>query len=192
MFDKIKEEINNCQKCDLYKSRNKAIVGNGNPNAEIFLIGEAPGFEEDKKGIAFVGKSGQLLDKILAACNFDREKHIYIGNIIKCRPPQNRKPTKEEMEVCLPFLKRQIEMVDPKIIVLLGSTAIKGLLDPYAKITRDRGNWKMYEKRFVMPTFHPSALLRNPALKKDVWEDFKKIIVKYRELVNPNHECKYI
>ncbi|MEA3496391.1 MAG: uracil-DNA glycosylase [Bacteroidota bacterium] len=192
MFDKIKEEINNCQKCDLYKSRNKAIVGNGNPNAEIFLIGEAPGFEEDKKGIAFVGKSGQLLDKILAACNFDREKHIYIGNIIKCRPPQNRKPTKEEMEVCLPFLKRQIEMVDPKIIVLLGSTAIKGLLDPYAKITRDRGNWKMYEKRFVMPTFHPSALLRNPALKKDVWEDFKKIIVKYRELVDANHECKYI
>jgi len=191
-FEQLRQEVENCQKCPLFKSRNKVVFGSGNPNAKIFLIGEGPGYDEDRTGVAFVGKSGQLLDKILAACNFTREKHVFIGNIVKCRPPQNRNPEIEEMAACLPYLLRQIELVKPSIIITLGATAIKGLIDKNAKITKERGNWKIWNNILVMPTFHPSALLRNPSLKKDTWEDFKKVILKYRELVDNNHSCKYI
>jgi len=191
-FEQLRQEVENCQKCPLFKSRNKVVFGSGNPHAKIFLIGEGPGYDEDRTGVAFVGKSGQLLDKILAACNFTREKHVFIGNIVKCRPPQNRNPEIEEMAACLPYLLRQIELVKPSIIITLGATAIKGLIDKNAKITKERGNWKIWNNILVMPTFHPSALLRNPSLKKDTWEDFKKVILKYRELVDNNHSCKYI
>ncbi len=191
-WTELKKEVENCTMCDLCKSRNKVVFGNGNPAAGIFLVGEGPGYDEDKTGVAFVGKSGQLLGKILEACNFSREKQIFIGNIVKCRPPQNRVPSIEEQAACLPYLERQIEIVDPKIIVALGATALKALVDPSLKITKVRGNWMLWQNKYVMPTYHPSALLRNPNLKKDAWEDFKKVILKYRELVDPEHFCKYI
>jgi uracil-DNA glycosylase family 4 len=189
---RIKNEVEKCTLCSLYKSRNKVIVGDGNPKAKIFIIGEGPGFEEDRIGKAFVGRSGQLLDKILLACNFNREKHVYISNIVKCRPPGNRKPSNEEQAACLPYLERQINIISPDIIVTLGATAFNALMGKDHRITKERGTWMRYYNYLLMPTYHPSALLRNPSLKKDCWEDFKKIIVKYRELVEPNHECNYI
>jgi len=191
-MNKLKEEVKHCAKCPLHRTRNNVVFGSGNWNAPILLIGEAPGFEEDKSGIAFVGKSGQLLEKILLACNFNREEHVFMSNIVKCRPPQNRTPSVAEQAACLPYLEKQIELVQPKIIITLGSTALKGLFGENLRITRERGNWKLWQNYLVMPTYHPSALLRNPNLKKDTWEDFKKVILKYRELVKPDHFCKYI
>jgi uracil-DNA glycosylase family 4 len=151
------------------------------------IIGEAPGRDEDLQGRPFVGVSGQLLDKILAACGFAREKHLFISNIIKCRPPDNRVPTPAEAEVCMPWLMNQIEILDPKIIILLGATALKYMAGPEYRITRDRGRWITLNGRTAMPVYHPAALLRNPHLKRDTWEDFKKIVFKYREIVDPNH-----
>jgi len=180
-------QVLECTKCDLSETRQNAVFGQGSTNAGIFIIGEGPGEEEDKQGLPFVGRSGQLLDKILSACNFNREEHVFIGNIVKCRPPGNRVPTPEEKDACMPYLLRQIEMIDPSIIILLGGTALKGLIDPNGKITQVRGTWMEWNNRLVIPTFHPSALLRNPPLKKDAWEDFKKVFFKYRELVDPRH-----
>jgi DNA polymerase len=154
-------------------------------------IGEGPGYYEDMRGRPFVGKSGELLDKIFAACGFSRQTHIFIGNIVKCRPPENRDPKPEEREACIPYLYRQIELINPKIIILLGATALKGLIDPNARITQLRGQWLDWKGKLVMPTYHPSALLRNPGLKRDAWNDFKKVIDKYREIVDPSHYCKY-
>lgn len=190
-FDELKQEVLSCEKCSLHKTRNNAVFGNGNPNAEIMVIAEAPGFYEDKSGIVFQGKSGELLDKIFAASGFTRDEHIFISNIIKCRPPNNRTPSNIEKEACLPYLFKQIELIDPKIIILLGATALKGLIDPNARITQIRGQWINWQNRLVMPTYHPSALLRNPNLKRDVWEDFKNIVAKYRELVNPEHHSDH-
>lgn len=186
----LKHAAERCTKCRLHQSRTHAVFGNGNPEAEIFLIGEGPGYEEDKRGEAFVGRSGQLLDKILAACNFTREKHVFISNIVKCRPPENRNPQPDEQAACLPYLEEQLELGDPKILVALGSVAAKALLGSEIRITKIRGNWHHYPGRLVMPTYHPSALLRQPSLKRDAWEDFKMVIDKYRELVDSQHECK--
>ncbi len=187
-FLELSKQVSVCTQCDLHKERKNAVFGMGNPFAEIMIIGEGPGQEEDKQGLPFVGKSGQLLDKILAACGFNREEHVFIANIVKCRPPDNRDPLPEERDACLPWLFRQISAIRPKIIILLGSTAVKGLIDPNAKITQLRGKWMEWEGFLVMPTFHPSALLRNPDLKKDAWEDFKLLVMKYRELVDPDHQ----
>jgi uracil-DNA glycosylase family 4 len=168
------------------------VFGDGNPNADIFLIGEGPGWEEDRTGHAFVGRSGQLLDKILFACGFNRKDHVFIGNIIKCRPPGNRVPLPAERAACLPYLLKQIEIIDPKIIIILGATALNGLIDPKLRITHIRGKWIEWNNLWAMPTFHPSALLRNPNLKRESWEDFKKVVIKYRELVEPEHYSKYL
>ena len=186
-FEKLKEDVLICDKCPLCQTRNKVVFGNGNPNAEIMLIAEGPGFYEDKSGVVFQGKSGELLDKILAASGFNRNEHIYISNIVKCRPPNNRQPNDTEKAACLPYLYQQIELVDPKIIILLGATALKELINSNARITQIRGQWIDWKDRLVMPTYHPSALLRNPNLKRPVWEDFKSVVAKYRELVNPEH-----
>lgn len=186
------ETVKSCKQCPLYVTRNQVVFGSGNWEAPIFLIGEAPGFEEDKTGVAFVGKSGQLLEKILQACNFNREKHVFMSNVVKCRPPHNRLPAPNEQKACLPYLEKQIELIHPQIIVTLGSTALKALFGQEMRITRERGNWKLWQNYWVMPTFHPSALLRNPELKRATWEDFKKVIVKFREQVNQKHECKYV
>ncbi|MCX6226027.1 MAG: uracil-DNA glycosylase [Bacteroidia bacterium] len=139
-----------------------------------------------------VGKSGQLLDKILGAAGFSRQENVYIANIVKCRPPTNREPSPEERSTCLPFLLLQIELIQPSIIILLGSTALKGLIDPDGKITQVRGKWMEWNNIQVMPTYHPSALLRNPELKKEVWEDMKLVVHKYREIVDPKHHCQYL
>jgi uracil-DNA glycosylase family 4 len=187
-FLELSKQVSLCTQCGLHKERMNAVFGMGNPFAEIMIIGEGPGQEEDKQGLPFVGKSGQLLDKILAACGFNRDEHVYIANIVKCRPPDNRDPLPEERNACLPWLFKQISRIQPKIIILLGSTAVKGLIDPNAKITQLRGKWMEWEGFLVMPTFHPSALLRNPDLKKDAWEDFKLLVAKYRELVDPDHQ----
>jgi len=180
-----------CSKCPLHQTRNNVVFGNGNPEAAIMLIAEAPGYYEDKSGIVFQGKSGELLDKILAACGFTRDGHIFISNIVKCRPPNNREPHDAEKNACLPYLYRQIELINPHIIILLGATALKGLIDPTAKITQVRGQWINWKSRLVMPTYHPSALLRNQQLKRPVWKDFKTVVAKYRELVNPEHYSAY-
>ena len=186
-LEEIKQEVLFCSKCPLHQTRNHAVFGNGNPNAEIILIAEAPGFYEDKNGKVFQGKSGELLDEILAASGFDRNEHLYISNIVKCRPPNNRQPNETEKTACLPYLYQQIETIDPKIIILLGATALKGLIHPNAKITQTRGQWIDWKDRLAIPTYHPSALLRNHNLKRPVWEDFKNVVAKYRELINPRH-----
>jgi len=187
----IRNQINQCKKCSLHQSRDHAIYGNGAENAPIMLIGEGPGADEDRVGIAFIGKAGQLLDKILEACNFTRDKHVFITNIVKCRPPGNRMPDHSEITACLPYLEKQIELIDPVILVTLGATALKSLAGNSLKITKERGKWQLYGERFLMPTYHPAALLRNPNLKKDCWEDFKTVIRKYRAIIDPGHECKY-
>ncbi|MCK5079159.1 MAG: uracil-DNA glycosylase [Bacteroidales bacterium] len=188
----LRDEALQCTKCPLSKSRNKLVFGEGNPDAGIFMIGEGPGYDENEQGRPFVGRSGQLLDKILNACGFNRQEHIYIGNIVKCRPPGNRNPSPEEAATCMPYLMKQIEIVDPKIIILLGATALKYMIDPDLRITKIRGQWTEHNGRLFMPVYHPSALLRNPALKKETWEDYKNVVRKYRELVDGGHECEYV
>ncbi|MFN0117648.1 MAG: uracil-DNA glycosylase family protein [Elusimicrobiota bacterium] len=180
--------IGDCHLCPLGDTRIKLVFGVGNPQTDVMFVGEGPGFEEDRKGEPFVGKAGQLLDKIIGAINLDRTK-VYIANVVKCHPmkdstqPENRgndrPPTIEEMEKCLPFLFRQIEIIQPKIIVTLGSVATKALLDRSGGITALRG--KIYdvqlgENKFrtkILPTFHPAALLRDDTLKRPVWDDMK-------------------
>ncbi len=191
-FQQLKEEVLGCRKCGLARTRKHVIFGEGNIQAPVFIIGEAPGADEDRIGRPFVGRSGQLLDKILAACGFTRKDHVFISNIVKCRPPGNREPSREERETCMPYLVRQIAMVNPDILILLGATALKSLFGQDKKITQLRGTWIQCERRVAMPVYHPSALLRNPALKRDTWEDFKKIVFKYREIVNPDHYSPHV
>ncbi len=191
-LENLEEEVLQCRKCSLALTRHHVIFGEGNPHAPVFLIGEAPGREEDMNGRPFVGRSGQLLDKILAACGFTRQQHVYISNIIKCRPPGNRVPAPRERADCLPFLLQQIDIIQPSMLVLLGSTALKSLLGPEQCITRTRGTWMEWNGHLTIPVYHPSALLRNPALKRDTWEDFKKIVFKYRELIDPSHYSAHI
>ena len=187
LLTEMKEEVLRCNKCPLSKTRNKVIFGEGNPNANIMLIAEAPGREEDYQGRPFVGKSGKLLDKILEACGFSRNEHIYISNIVKCHPPSNRNPEESEAGTCMPWLLRQIEIIDPRILVLLGAVSLRYMMGPEYRISRVHGNWLSWKNRLVIPLYHPAALLRNPSLKRDTWEDCKKLIDKYRELVDVNH-----
>jgi len=190
-LEELKSLAVNCRSCGLRDGCSQVVFGEGNPGARVMLIGEGPGQDEDRLGRPFVGRAGQLLDKILEACGFERFTHTYIANIVKCRPPNNRAPLPHERVACLPYLYRQIELINPPIIILLGATALQGLIDPAAKITRMRGEWLQWQDRWVMPTYHPAALLRNPQLKKPTWEDMKKVIDKYRELVDPDHFCQH-
>jgi len=191
-MEQLREEMEHCRKCDLWQSRNHLIFGEGNDHAPIFVIGEAPGREEDRVGRPFIGPSGILLDKIFAACGFTREEHLFISNIVRCKPPGNRPPTPQEAAACIPWLHRQLELVDPRIVILLGATALRYMAGPDYRITQVRGNWINQGNRLMMPVYHPSALLRNPALKRDTWEDFKKVVYKYRELVAPDHYTPHI
>ncbi|MGD9555749.1 MAG: uracil-DNA glycosylase [Mangrovibacterium sp.] len=188
----LREDVLKCTKCELAKTRNHVIFGEGNVNASLFIIGEAPGRDEDMQGRPFVGKSGQMLDKILAACGFNRQEHVFISNIVKCRPPDNRVPTQQEAAACIHWLDKQIELLDPKILILLGSTALKYIAGPDYSVGRDRGKWIVWKNRLLMPVYHPAALLYNPLLKFDTWDDFKKIVFKYRELVDPCHYSPHI
>ncbi|MEA5575832.1 uracil-DNA glycosylase [Anabaena sp. UHCC 0451] len=178
---------NNCYRCGLSENRTHAVVGRGNLQAKIMIIGEAPGQQEDETGLPFVGKSGQLLEKILASVNLSTTDDIYIGNINKCRPPENRTPTPDEMAACKPYLLEQIRLVDPKIILLTGATAVKGITGNKLGITKIRGQWIEWEERLCMPIFHPSYLLRNPSKEKGspkwlMWQDIQAVRAKYDEI----------
>ena len=188
----LKNEILNCNKCVLSKTRTNVVFGEGDNHAPIVIIGEAPGRDEDLQGRPFIGYSGQLLDKILDACGFNRTRHVFISNIVKCRPPGNRVPSPQEIEVCKPFLLQQIKLINPKFLILLGATALKSMIGPDMRITKARGNWIRFENRLAMPVYHPSALLRNPTLKRETWEDFKKIVFEYRQIVDHSHYSAHI
>jgi uracil-DNA glycosylase family 4 len=164
-----------CLRCRLAKTRTQVVYGVGNPGADLMFIGEAPGRDEDLQGEPFVGRAGQLLTDIIKAMKLSREQ-VYIANVIKCRPPENRNPEPDELEACRPFLRRQIELIQPKVIVTLGRFALQSLTEKGYAISSVRGQWLAYEGVRVMPTYHPAYLLRNPAAKKDVWADMKKVM----------------
>jgi DNA polymerase len=177
--------ICNCQKCQLGEIRNKFVFGSGNPNADALVIGEGPGADEDAQGLPFVGRAGKLLTDILKAINFSRDE-VYIANIVKCRPPGNRTPYPQEMDTCIPYLKKQIELIKPKAILCLGLTAAQGLLKKKDSLTSMRGKIFEFENIKVMVTYHPAALLRNPNWKRGCWEDVKNFRKLYDELVTSN------
>ncbi len=176
-LETLAAEIAACTRCGLHAGRTNTVPGQGNPQPEILFIGEAPGKDEDEQGLAFVGRAGQLLTKMIEAMGFARED-VFIANINKCRPPDNRKPTREEMDTCLPFLKRQIAILKPKVIIAMGATAVEGLvpLPEGETISKVRGQWLKFEGIPLMPTYHPAYLLRNPAMKRPVWEDLKTVL----------------
>lgn len=171
----------NCNRCVLRQGAGGVVFGEGDPRARILFVGEGPGAEEDRLGRPFVGTAGQLLDRIIAAAGLAREE-VFIANVVKCRPPGNRQPRKEEIEACLPLLQRQIELIDPPIIVCLGSVASRALIRPDFPITRERGCWQEMDGRMLMPTFHPAALLRDPGKKKAVWEDIQLVVKLYARI----------
>jgi len=173
--------IHECQNCPLGATRTNFVYGTGNPKAGIIFIGEAPGRDEDLKGEPFVGRAGQLLDKILAAINFGRDE-IYIANILKCRPPNNRDPQPDEMRTCMPYLLEQIRLIKPKIICALGRVAAQALLETSTPLGKLRKQWHDFGGIPFLVTYHPAALLRNPAFKKDCWEDVQILRAKYDEL----------
>lgn len=166
-----------CGKCPLHKTRTNVVPGQGALNPDVMFIGEAPGADEDAQGLAFVGRAGQLLTKMIEAMGFTREE-VFIGNILKCRPPDNRQPLPDEMAECMPYLKEQIAVIKPKVIVALGATAVKGLLNLESGISKLRGKWFTFQDIDLMPTYHPAYLLRNPSAKKEVWEDLKEVLNK--------------
>jgi len=170
----VREELGDCKRCKLDRTRRTIVYGEGNEKASLMLIGEAPGYDEDVQGRPFVGKAGQLLTKILQSINLPREE-VYITNIVKCRPPQNRNPEPDEIRSCNPFLVKQITAIQPKIICALGSFSAQTLLKTDTKITALRGRLYDLEGIKVVPTYHPAFLLRNPERKREVWEDMKKI-----------------
>ena len=170
----LTEQIFACQACPLARTRTHVVPGEGNLHADLMLIGEGPGEQEDRTGRPFVGPAGQLLDRMLAAIGLTRE-HVYICNIVKCRPPHNRVPEAEEAAACIGFLRQQTALVQPRIILLLGSTAARTILGEDLRITRDRGVWHLKKGIWVMPTYHPSALLRDETKKRPAREDFKAV-----------------
>ncbi len=174
-FHRLEQEILNCSKCPLSKSRKNPVVGEGNLSADLMFVGEAPGYYEDVEGIPFVGKAGQLLTKIIKAMELTRQD-VYIGNILKCRPPNNRDPLPREVEACFPYLERQIELIQPKVICTLGRYAAQTLSGSDAAISRLRGQVFYYKGIKMIATYHPSYLLRSPKQKRATWEDMKLIM----------------
>ncbi|GAE89641.1 uracil-DNA glycosylase [Acetivibrio straminisolvens] len=173
-WDELIKACSNCNKCRLGKTRTNIVIGRGNVNAPLMLVGEGPGEQEDLQGLPFVGPAGKLLDLLLKAMRI-KEDMYYIANIVKCRPPGNRVPTDEEAEMCLPYLRNQLVLVKPRIIVCLGATAMKYIIDRNAKITQIRGQWIERKGYWIIATFHPAALLRDESKKVLMWEDFKKV-----------------
>jgi len=174
-LDAIREDLGDCQRCGLGVSRKELVYGVGNPNARLVLVGEAPGREEDQKGAPFVGEAGRLLNRILQAMGMQRED-VYICNVLKCRPPDNRDPQPDEVATCEAFLIRQIAAIKPQVIIGLGRFAVHSLLKSKVPISRIRGEWQSYHGIPLMPTYHPAYLLRNPEGKRDVWEDMKEVL----------------
>jgi DNA polymerase len=171
--------FHNCEACALGTTRRRFVFGEGHYNADLMLVGEAPGAEEDQTGRPFVGAAGQLLDKIIEAMGLRREQ-VFIANVVKCRPPENRMPLSDETATCSPILAKQIETVKPKVIVALGSSALRYFAGPQAAITRMRGHFIEWQGYQVMPTLHPAYLLRNPTAKRDVWADMQKVMARLK------------
>lgn len=175
-LETIAAEVRACRACVLCQRRLNAVPGEGNANhPDLMFVGEGPGANEDAQGRPFVGRSGELLDKMIMAMGYSREQ-VFIGNIVKCRPPGNRTPTLQEMAFCMPYLLRQIALIQPRIIVCLGATAMTGLLGPVGRITQVRGNWYRFNHIPTMVTFHPAALLRDPSKKRDTWHDLQLVM----------------
>ena len=174
-LQQLKESLCDCKNCRLCEGRTNVVFGEGNPNARVMFIGEGPGKNEDEQGRPFVGRGGQLLDKMLDAVGLSREKNIFIANMVKCRPHENRDPQPDEMEACLPYLREQVKIIRPRFIVCLGRISAQRLISPDFKVTKQHG--ELYEKNGVlmMGTFHPAALLRNPNQKEPAFEDFLKL-----------------
>ena len=174
-LQQLRDHIGDCHRCQLSQGRSHIVFGVGNPDADLVFVGEAPGRDEDLKGEPFVGKAGQLLNRIISAMGLTRED-VYICNVIKCRPPENRNPLPAEIEMCEPFLKEQLNIIKPRAICALGSFASQTLLKSDVKISRIRGQFSDYYGVPLMPTYHPSYLLRNPNAKREVWEDIRMVM----------------
>ena len=182
-LEELENSIKNCNKCKLCSGRKNIVFGVGNKNSDIMFIGEGPGADEDDQGIPFVGKAGQLMNKAFEGLGIKRDE-VYIANIVKCRPPQNRNPEKDEAEACINYLRNQVVIIKPKIIVLLGNVALKNILGEEYSITKVRGTWIEKKGIWYMPTFHPAALLRDESKKIDFWKDLKTVIEKLKEIEN--------
>lgn len=174
-WDALSAEAHNCTQCRLAGTRTNVVFGVGNPNADLMFIGEAPGRDEDLQAEPFVGRAGQLLTDIIKAMRLSRDQ-VYIANVIKCRPPENRNPEQDELDACRPFIRRQVELIKPKVIVTLGRFGLQSLTEKGYSISAVRGQWLEYNGIKLMPTYHPAYLLRTPAAKKDVWADMKKVM----------------
>lgn len=190
-LDQLTAHCQQCQRCDLAPSRTHVVVSRGNPRAPLLIIGEGPGQQEDETGLPFVGRAGQLLDKILASVKLDSQQDAYICNIVKCRPPGNRAPTPEESAACKPYLLEQIRLVNPKIILLTGATAVRGLTGDKRGITKIRGQWLTWQNYLCMPILHPAYLLRNPSPEPGkpkwlMWQDIQAVRAKLDELLSPS------
>ena len=180
-WEEVLRDIGDCRDCGLCEGITNKVPGQGNIHADLMFIGEGPGANEDAQGLAFVGKAGQLLTRMIAAMGFTREE-VYICNVVKCRPPSNRTPEPEEMEACMRHLRAQFLLVHPKVVVLLGATALRAVIGSGTRITRDRGRWVERKGFWFMPTYHPAALLRDPEKKKDAWSDLQAVNEKLKEL----------
>ena len=172
---KIREDLGDCTRCKLHKGRNKLVFGDGNPKAQLVFVGEGPGADEDMQGLPFVGRAGKLLTQMIEAMGLKRSD-VYICNVVKCRPPDNRTPEPDEVAACSPYLLRQVDVINPKVIVCLGAVAAKTLLNTTRGITSFRGEWLEWRGRKLMATYHPAYLLRNPPAKADVWKDLQKVM----------------
>ena len=179
-WEQLKADCMDCRKCALCETRTKLVFGVGNENADLMFVGEAPGEQEDLSGVPFVGRAGQLLDKFLCAVDIDRED-VYIANILKCRPPKNRDPLPEEEDACIGFLREQVSLINPKIIVCLGRISAMRLIKPDFKITKEHGTWFKKGNYLMTAVYHPAALLRDPRKKEEMLEDMKKIKEKLSE-----------
>lgn len=187
-WEDLKKDCQSCRKCQLCQTRNNVVVGVGNPNSKVLFVGEGPGQNEDLQGEPFVGRAGKLLDKMLAAVHLDRKKNIYIANIVKCRPPQNRDPLPEEQQQCNEWLMAQIELIKPKIIVCLGRIAAMKMFKEDIKITKEHGQFFEKDGILYMGTLHPAALLRNPNNKPAAFQDFLNLQQKIMELCPETYE----
>lgn len=181
-FAELEKECKKCSKCELCKTRHNVVFGVGNTNAEVMFIGEGPGENEDLQGEPFVGRGGQLLDKMLCAVDLDRKKNIYIANIVKCRPPHNRDPKPEEQEMCIDWLRNQVKLIKPKIIVCLGRIAALKIIRPDFKITKEHGVFIKKGNVEMMAMYHPAAVLRDPRKKEDAFQDFLTLREKIKEI----------
>lgn len=186
-MDTLKAECLACTRCELCATRTNVVFGQGVPDAEVLFVGEGPGQSEDEQGLPFVGRSGQLLDKYLFAIDLDREKNCYIANIVKCRPPENRDPLGVEQDACIGYLRRQVALLRPKIIVCLGRIAAMRIIKPDFKITREHGQWFEKNGFQMMAVYHPAALLRDPRRRPESFEDFKGLQQKINELCEHTH-----